>query len=225
LEFYETYNWMYGAPTMKSDAMLAKFIELGGKYVVVARTSERAAIKVVFEGAEHSFEITWEESANEPFTKDRNGKTKTNYATPRKRMQSLWARVVSDAVHTVCPQACKGNYPAEEVETFINDEGPSSRTLTPDEVQSRVRVVDGTATERPAQAAPTPAPFVEQDCTIIPEGFGEFSGRRWAECDDETLAAALESDALDTGYKAAVRVVVEARIRKDARGEAFFNDK
>ena len=207
LEFNETYNWMHNAPTMKADAMLAKFVELGGRYKMIERTADRACIEVEFEGNKHTFSITWEEVKDEPFTMKQDGKTtKSNYATPRKRMQSLASRAVSDAVHTVCPQACKGIYTTEEQETFENDDRPVRRDAP---------VVLGSveAERRAKQAAIESADAEKIDYTVAPIGPDGIVGVPWADLDDNILEFALKSDnpAMTHTHKAAVRLVVEQR--------------
>jgi hypothetical protein len=159
LELSETYNWMHNSPTMKADAMLAKYCERGGKYVVESRTPELARILVTANGNTMSFSVSWDDVKDEPFTKTSSGKTKSNYATPRKRMQSLWSRVVSDAVHTIDPQACKGLYTTEEAETFVDDE-PAAQSaptkpvpLTQGEIIARATVVTPEPETKPETAA------------------------------------------------------------------------
>lgn len=198
LEFSETYNWMHGAPTMKADAMLAKFCEMGGRYKMIDRTPEKASIEVEYDGQKHTFSITWDEVKDEPFTQKYGGGVKSNYATPRKRMQSLSSRAVSDAVHTICPQACKGIYTTEEADTFINDDEPPRRaerpaTITKEDVACRVKN------------------HAEPDATICPEGFGEYSGKPWVEMSDDVLAAAAQADGLSHAHRAAIRLVMEER--------------
>ena len=52
-----------------------------------------------------------------------NGKTqglriKAKYATPRSRMQMLWARLISDSIRIVAPEIITGVYVPEEVDDF-----------------------------------------------------------------------------------------------------------
>jgi len=192
LEFSETYNWMHNSASMKADAMLAKFCDLGGKYEVMQRTPDQAQIKVDWDGKQSIFKITWTEVEKEPFCKDRNGHIKSNYATPRKRMQSLWSRAVSDAVHTVCPQACKGAYTTEEVETFENDDAP---------------------------AAPAPRkPVSDQPGfgSVCPIGDADWIDKPWTKFDNETLVAALECEdpAMTQAHKNVIAAVLEIRSKE-----------
>ena len=128
LEFGETYNVIQGNLSMKADAMLARLLELGGEYEIVSRTPEKAEIKASYGKAKGNFSFSWDEAKAEPFvyTKGSTTEYKKNWATPRARCQMLWARVVSEAVRTVCPLANKGAYTPEEVRDF--DDKPKTTT-------------------------------------------------------------------------------------------------
>ena len=199
LEFNEVYNWMHGGPSMKADAMLAKFCDLGGTYQVLERDDQSASIQVTYQSKVRIFGITWEEVKDEPFTQDKNGKTKSNYATPRKRMQSLWSRAVSDAVHTICPQACKGSYTTEEAETFVDSDPAPART-DPKPIT-------------PAQAQERAGDTQVIDYTTCPIGGDGFKGEKWDTFDDDTLTSALELDdtEITKTHKAAIRLVLNER--------------
>ena len=216
LEFAETYNWMHNSAHMKADAMLARFVDRGGTYIVEDRTPERAAITVRKDSHEMRFEITWDDVKAEPFTQDRNGKTKANYATARKRMQSLWSRVISDAVHTFDPQSCKGAYPAEEAETFANDDDVpvERRKVVPvrlsDEHAARVGVAE-------AETEP------EIDYTVCPALGSAHDGKPWAEFGTEALQRAVASDrskypAITDTHMAEIKLVLRERAKKAAEG-------
>jgi hypothetical protein len=211
LEFSETYNWMHGSPTMKADAMLAKFVELGGKYVVKSRTPDNACISVTFQKTTMDFSVTWEDVKDEPFTQKNDGNTKSNYATPRKRMQSLWSRATSDAVHTICPQACKGIYTTEEAETFDNDDAAQVRGRDP------VLSSPSEAARRGAVAVDVTADVEtganQIDYTVCPIGPKGVVGVPWADLPDETLTFALASDnaAITHAHKGAIQIEVARR--------------
>lgn len=118
--------------SMKADAMLAEFIEQGGKHKVIARTPEKAEVQLSYQGETQNFAFTADEAKQEPYYY--NGKQSEilkalakggadvaklelnpNYATPRKRMQMLWSRVVSDGVRTMMPGVNFGRYTPEEL--------------------------------------------------------------------------------------------------------------
>jgi len=131
LEFRETYHIIHGTPSMRTDTMLARLVDHGGEYEILSRTPDRAAIRAACGKASGEFELTWEQAQLEPFVyagkegdvvaalaSGQRPPLKDKYATPRSRMQMIWARVVSDAVRAVCPQACKGTYTPEEVSDY-----------------------------------------------------------------------------------------------------------
>lgn len=130
LDFRRTYHIVQGTPSMRSDAMLAEFRRLGGKHKVIARTPDHAEVELIDDGQSHRFSLTWEQAIKEDFTHARpkgddadkipveKWPVKDNYKYPRKRMQMLWARVVSDGVRTLRPEIVAGHYTPEEVEDF-----------------------------------------------------------------------------------------------------------
>ena len=131
LKFSERYNVICGRCSMKAEAMLANLLDLGGSYKIISRTEESAAIEVNFRDASFTARLDWTDAQKETYTRQKDGRAlKDNWSTPRRRMQMLWARVVSDGVRTVCPNATRGTYTPEEIQDFepreprtINDEG------------------------------------------------------------------------------------------------------
>lgn len=113
LSLTETYHVIDGKLSMRADAMLGCFIEQGGKHEIIERSPERAAVQLWQDGASQEFSFTWEEAQQEGLHKGKTG-VKTNWSTPRRRMQMLWARVVSDAVRAMAPQVCAGKYTPED---------------------------------------------------------------------------------------------------------------
>lgn len=130
----ERYHLIKGKLSMKADAMIGDFVtRAGGSHRIVERTAERAAVELTRDGQSQTFSLTWEEARAEPFVyhgreadvveKLANGKVeklkvKEKYATPRSRMQMLWARVVSDAVRAMAPEIVCGCYTPEEISDF-----------------------------------------------------------------------------------------------------------
>lgn len=136
----ENYHVIFGKLSMKAEAMLARFEELGGKYRVIERSADRAAIELTRDGQKQTFSLTWPEAQQEPFVyeagkgvkeaevialiaKKTPPPLKAKYATPRARTQMLWARVVSDGVRTMNPGVVSGTYTPEEVLDFNENAG------------------------------------------------------------------------------------------------------
>lgn len=129
----QEFHLMAGKLSLRSDAMLGRLQKAGGSHEILARGPDGASIKVHYKGQTYTESLTWEEAKLEPFVYQ--GKPKdmmpkllagkhaeltlsTNYATPRRRMQHLWARVVSDAIRAVAAELVTGSYTPEEVADF-----------------------------------------------------------------------------------------------------------
>lgn len=123
----ERYHLIFGKLSMKAEAMLADFRgRFGGDYKILERTDDRAAIRLTLKDETQDFAFTWEQAQLEPFIYEGKDKEvvaalargqkpglKVKYATPRSRMQMLWSRVVSDAVHVMAPEVGAGRTPEE----------------------------------------------------------------------------------------------------------------
>lgn len=125
MEFMRKYYLIEGKITMRTDAMLADYQRLGGKYKVVQRDTDGAIVYFEYNGCSYDSQCIWEEVKDEDFCNAFNKNTgkrelKSNYKYPRKRMQMLWARAVSDGLRVVCPQAVQGIYTPEEAQDFDN---------------------------------------------------------------------------------------------------------
>lgn len=120
MDILRTYHFVDGKLSMRAEAMLATFRDqYGGQHVVLKRDPEGAGIRLIDRhGTVTECFLSWEQIKNEPFTKDKKGGVKANYATPHKRMQMLWARLVSDSVRSVEPSVVAGIYTPEEIGDF-----------------------------------------------------------------------------------------------------------
>jgi len=181
-EYGETYHILGSTPSMRADTMLANMVTLGGEYEMLERTPTCASIRCKYGITEGTFTFTAEEAYAEPIAykggpKDQarelkkpfaSRNLKDKYSTPRSLMQMLWARVLSDAVRTVCPKANKGTYTPEEVEDFDHsDAAPQSSEPT----------------------KPTPVVFTADRCPIP----GKMLGKLWSDMDGTFLKAALDN--------------------------------
>jgi hypothetical protein len=137
-EFRARHHVIGGNVTLSAEAMLADFrVDLGGSHQIVARTPEKAAIELTLGKKKQLFEFTWQEARAEDYVynsaandgkiaKEVNGAAnpqalKDNWKTPRRRMQMLWARVVSDAVGAMAPEICGGRLTPEELDVLSNE--------------------------------------------------------------------------------------------------------
>ncbi len=115
-------NIIGGKLSLKYDAMLSDFIDLGGDHKVISRTAELAEIELTLGDRTFRESLSWEDAKAEPFVYAKDGKTlKKNWATPRARRQMLWARVVSEAVRVLAPQINAGLYTPEEAIDLVDE--------------------------------------------------------------------------------------------------------
>lgn len=170
MEFMETYHFFQGRISMRADAMLSKLIEHGGTFEVVKRTPAMAEIKVQCGSAKGNFSFSWEDAVQEPFIyaggprdqlkeleKPLESRTfKPKYQTPRSRMQMLWARVISDGVRTVCPQAVRGCYTPEEISDF--SETPANNNSAPVKINPEEVAKRSESIKKEAKAKSEPKP-------------------------------------------------------------------
>jgi len=154
LEFQQTYNIIEGKPSMKADAMLAKFIQRGGQHEIVERTPDRAEVKLTKDGQTKSFAFSFAEAQVEPFVFQKDGKTlKKNWRTPRARMQTLWARVISEGVRAMDPTVNAGTYTPEEIEDF------GDVTTIPSQEPKATATKQATSTDKVQPPTPPPPPL------------------------------------------------------------------
>lgn len=144
---------------MRSDAMLKNFRERGGDWTVLRRDSEIAEAEFSYLGKKQKFAATWAEIKQEPYVTDKDGKVREKYATPRSRMQMLWARLTSDSLRVIAPEIVAGYYAPED---FGDVDGDAAEEL--EEVAPRA------AASQPVGTTPTPAavtqPAIEPTETV-----------------------------------------------------------
>src|SRR5262245_44399075 len=115
IQILKEYHLIDGRLSDRADSLLAKFRIRGGQHKVISRTPEVATVELTLGEASYTSSVTFAELENEPFIRGRDGKTfKKNWATPRARTQSLWARAIADGVRTVAPEVVAGLYTPEE---------------------------------------------------------------------------------------------------------------
>ncbi|MFA6063940.1 MAG: hypothetical protein WC736_15235 [Gallionella sp.] len=208
-----TYHIMMGRLTKKAEAILADFVKAGGKYKILQRDATGAKVVASMgETKDATFSFSWDDALQEPFVyagsaKDQRAELKKpleqrtlkdKYATPRSRMQMLWARLVSDMGRALCPSATDGMYPPEEVSDFDELQPKAGQTIDTEEVKRRT-----TAT----------ATVNSTNCNVCPDGFGEFSGKEWGMLPDDVLDAAAASDdpRLTIEHKTAINNMLKLR--------------
>lgn len=119
LELAKTYHIIEGKLTMRADAMLGRFLAVGGKAKWTERSDKRVAAIWSYDNNELEIAVTIEEMVKNGVAVGKDGKNlKTNWQRfPR---QMLTARCISESVRLLCPQIVSGVYTPEEVSDFTN---------------------------------------------------------------------------------------------------------
>ena len=208
MEFAETYHMVSGKPTMRADTMLARMVDLGGEYEIISRTADLASIKATCGKASATFSFSWDQAEAEPFVYVGDGVTlKDNYATPRSRMQMLWARVVSDAVRTVCPRANKGNYTPEEVHDFAENQ---PHQTTPKEIPAD-EIGHFMGTIEPDVLPPDENHSDASQFSLCPIGDATMLGKPWSTFPTERLEKALKHPKITGEYVTEIQKTMRER--------------
>lgn len=246
----QTYNLIHGQVSKRTDAMLADFQRMGGRHKVIRRDSEGASVGFDFDGTTYVSTCLWEDIKGESFTlSPKTGKLKDKYATPRSRMQMLWARAVSDGLRVVCPMCCQGVYTPEEVSDFTETDGDAparysqqgtGRTpLAAPPASTSLPTADAASASLPAASAkyPTvaetvvgnePTPFEDAaDSSVCPIP-GKLFGKPWDTMDDSVLTMALnftpeQAPTLTDAHRDAIRAVLAARMNPSPAQEEPAN--
>lgn len=208
VEFAKTYHIIDGNISMKADAMLAKFVERGGKYKIIERSETRAA--ALFTKGQNKLEVefTMEEAVRRNLTVSKKGKEKTSWKDNPKQM--LWARLGSDTVRVLDPGVNFGVYTPEEVSDFGNR---PVRVIEPEAVETVQEGQKPTSTNDdnpfPSETLASEDP-PEIDYTIIP--FGKFQGRMWNELTLAQMRGCLTLDRpeITEGHKSVLRELIES---------------
>ncbi len=140
IQILREYHVIEGRLCDPADSMLAKFRDRGGRHKIICRTPDRAEVELTTkDGETQRFSLTWDEVQKEPFVHGKDG-FKKNWRTPRARMQTMWARVVSDGIRAMVPEIVAGIYTPEEIEDTVTIEAPKLTLPTaPQEKPANVR--------------------------------------------------------------------------------------
>jgi len=146
--------------TRKAETMVADFLEAGGTMEILERSPERCAAKFTQGKTFYTSDLKWAEIQNESYTKGRDGKTlKENWSTPRRRMQMMWARCISDGIRVVNPAVTHGQYTEEEAIDFDGAaEAAAAAAVDPAENPAAAPMPMALDFQEPT--APTAAPVV-----------------------------------------------------------------
>ncbi len=209
------YHIIQGRPSLKADAMLARFQQSGGTIKFTCLTESK--VSAVFkhpQGGEVEIEWTLKMAENAELFKIENGTRlqwqkgkwqKGNWH--RYPRQMLRARVISEGVRTIFPSVCNGFYTPEEVENFdtkpeekkdpiktdcevVEDQKPEVHKETEKEKSARIKGYIDTATKD----CKDPASWDEVYLTIRKEKwFGPNAEKYFNELNHAWELAAVEA--------------------------------
>jgi len=210
LEFGSTYHIIEGKVSMRSDAMLAKFVERGGRYKITERTATRAAATFLCGENNYPAEYTMKDAEAAGICFKSDGKTlKTNWAKYPKQM--LWARLTSDTVRALDPGVCAGIYTPEEIQDF-DGAASTSKVVVADPIIKPLAKVDQAPAPEPEVKSEAETPeVVSADYSKMP--IGRLAGTSWTEFTDKQLETVCKADhvAITENHKAAAKLVLEGR--------------
>lgn len=167
----QDYSVIQGKPSLKAEAMLARFQQAGGKVKWTCLTDERVA--AIFSHAQcEPVEIDWDMER----AKQAQLKSPMWAKYPR---QMLRARVISEGVRTAFPGALGGMYAAEEVMEFEPPANSSRQAGAP--ALAPPREAEATATGAVNANDAAPVAFHDQTSNVV----GGFKSLKTIEVDEE----------------------------------------
>ncbi len=167
----QDYSVIQGKPSLKAEAMLARFQQAGGKVKWTCLTDERVA--AIFSHAQcEPVEIDWDMER----AKQAQLKSPMWAKYPR---QMLRARVISEGVRTAFPGALGGMYAAEEVMEFEPPANSSRQAGAP--ALAPPREAEATATGAAGVDSSAPVAFHDQPSNVP----GGFKSLKTIEVDEE----------------------------------------
>lgn len=153
LEFAKTYHIIKGRPSMKADAMSARFRQSGGKCRWINLGDEGKEARAEFSYDGQTLEIAYTiEDAKKVMGKDDKGKDRidqpdSNWSKDRGAM--LRARLITKAIRIIAPELIAGVYTPEELE----DSGAVSAPAPAKDRAARKKELEEQAVTMPATAA------------------------------------------------------------------------
>lgn len=208
LDFPKKYHIIQNRLSMRADAMLAEFRSRGGRYKIVEASTTKAEILVTWEGSTIPFAYTMEDGHRTGDALAPNGKLKDNWQKRPEAM--LWARCVSRMVRMLCPEVVAGVYTPEEIEDIPAGSSVAPVSVSVETAVAKAKTVKAEVREAKATAAVDTSPK-QVDYEVCPDGFGDYSGKRWFDMPDDVLVAAMGFGGLAGEYRDVIGRIVEER--------------
>jgi len=193
LEFAKTYHIIKGRPSMKADAMSARFRQSGGKcrWINLGDDGKEAKAEFSFDG--QTLEIGYTiDDAKKVMGKDDKGKDRidqpdSNWSKDRGAM--LRARLITKAIRIIAPELIAGVYTPEELE----ESGAVSTAPPVKDRASRKKELEAESTtttmESPTVVVTLPAEEPVIDAVVEPAPFAADAA---AVSDDSDLPTTME---------------------------------
>lgn len=140
------YHLVKGRPTLKADAMLARFQAAGGRVQWTSLTDKKCAAKFTHDSC-GTFELEW------TIEMAKKAKLTDNPTWDKYPRAMLRARVISEGIRTALPACLSGVYTPEEARDMAFEEEQERLRRKPEQVHAEV-------VEEPAAPAPQLAPVV-----------------------------------------------------------------
>ena len=211
------YHIIEGKPSMRADAMLARFQSAGGR-VRWVKLSDTEVTAVFSHEAGGEAEITWTiQMASKITTKGKPLTQKDNWRNyPR---QMLKARVISEGVRTVFPGIAAGIYTPEEVQDFDAPRQPVRQKEAP---PVEVVMDDGEVIEAEMAEPESGTKANSRDLyTTLQAGLRKCRGshalREWAEAFKDNIKTLPKdwADQLRAEYKAELNAALDHEIAEE----------
>lgn len=137
LELARTYHFINGQLAIKSDALLAKFQQAGGRVDWITRTDKLVEADFIMHGSKARIVASIEEYVANGTALANDGKVKDNWKKWPRRM--LTARAIGEGVRLMAPEAAFGTYTVEEMDTGVKAAPTASHGLLSDWVPEHQR--------------------------------------------------------------------------------------
>lgn len=190
LEFAKTYHIIKGRPSMKADAMSARFRQSGGKVRWINLGDDGKEAKAEFSYDGQTLEIAYTiDDAKKVMGKDDKGKDRidhpdSNWSKDRGAM--LRARLITKAIRIIAPELIAGVYTPEELEdSGAVPAAPKDRSARKKELESAAVVV---TEDTPAEVVTV----AEEQVIDVPSEPAPFATEAAAVSDDSDLPTTNE---------------------------------
>ena len=236
LEFARTYHIIEGRPSMKADAMLAKFKAAGGKvkWIDLGDTEQKAEAEFTYGGDSLTMSFTAEQARK--MVGDRYDKKDGNWF--KLRPQMLRARLVTTALRVVAPELIVGIYTPEEIEDFASPSKPSAEQVASRREELQQLASEPAVVTSTAQVVVAPKNAIEHAPVVATTVTQVDPPSREVPFDTDAVIEAIvepkaepfpklgDTDAVPASYtKELVTILVKHFSQTEAKAEEYLRDK